>query len=64
MEQVDSESSSVFMLRDGKEKLDANGKLLRSRVPDEVCEKGVVLKAGIHIADISNAAKPSANAIY
>lgn len=63
MEQADSESSNVLILRDGKETIDAEAEL-PSRIPGEECEKTLVLKAGIHIADISNAAKPNASAIY
>lgn len=64
IEQHDSKSSGVFKLREGNERGDINGKSLPSRVPGEVCEKCVMLKAAIHISDISNAAKPNRIAVY
>jgi len=49
---------------DSLRKLRAKDDPEQSRVAGEICEKTMLLKAGLHIADISNPAKPNHLCVY
>jgi len=49
---------------DDSRKLRAKDDAEQSRVQGEICEKTMLLKAGLHLADISNPAKPNHLCVY
>jgi len=58
---------NCFALSDGSEdtrKLRSKDDPEQSRVQGEICEKTMLLKAGLHLADISNPAKPNHLCVY
>jgi len=61
--QVDDSTISLRTLKSGKECVEGKEEQ-HSRVSNERCEKTMVLKAGLHIADIANPTKPLDICVY
>merc|ERR1719193_1134623 len=65
---LDLENSSdptiKLRVKDDTQGKDGSPRNLPSRVPNEACEKVMMLKAGLHLADIANPSKPNHLCVY